>query len=265
MIYRRDNDKKFFSDKNLLILFIVVALTLLFLVAVPQSAKSIASALSSVFAVIAGPDSVPVKNIESFKAVLSDKETLIKKNLALEAKLGENETRIKEIEAIESENFSLKEILGRKKSADLIIARVMLRPNRSPYDTLLVDAGENAGVRTGSNVFALGDTLIGTVEAVYKDASLVSLFSTPGREFEARLGGEDISIKLTGRGGGSFEAVIPRAVLVSQGDSVVIPSLSRSVIGYVEATVSDPRDPFVKLFILSPVSFSTLRFVEIEK
>jgi len=263
MIYRRDKNNT--PDEKLFPFFIAVAVILLFFIFIPQSARGLASLVSAAFAAAAGPDSTMVRNIASFKAILSGKEKLIEDNLALQAKLDENETRLKEAEAIESENFALKEILGRKNPGDLIIARVMLRPNRSPYDTLLVDAGESSGVKDGSKVFAHGDTLIGTVEEVYGDTSLVSLFSTPGREFEARLGGEDFSIKLVGRGAGSFEAVVPRALSVSQGDSVVVPALSRSVVGYVEATVSDPRDPFAKLFIVSPVSFSTLRFVEIEK
>ncbi|MEK7661952.1 MAG: rod shape-determining protein MreC [Patescibacteria group bacterium] len=263
MIYR--HDKKNNPAGKLFVLFIAVAAVLLFLFFVPQSARFTSSLVSAVFVAFAGPDSIPVKNIESYKALLSNKEDIIEKNKSIQFDLDEAEARLKEVEEIESENFALKEILGRKISRDITLARVIMRPSRSPYDTLLIDAGESGGIKIGSKVFANGNTLVGTVEAVYTNTALVSLFSTPGREFEARLGSEDISITLMGRGGGSFEAVVPRALPVSKGDSVVVPSLSRSIVGYVEAVVSDPRDPFAKIFILSPISISTLRFVEVEK
>ena len=221
--------------------------------------------MSSLYLSLSGPESAVVKNIDAYRVAFKENSELSNENEILKGKLSDRDSELKEYQLIEQENNALKEIFGRKGGRHLLLAQVLTRPSRSPYDTLVIDAGENLGVRSGSRVFANGDTLLGTVEKVYTDTSLVSLFSTPGQEFDARVGVNDTSVKLIGRGGGSFEGVLPKAIPVIEGDAVTAPALKRSILGYVVKVTEDPRDPFMEILVEAPVSFQSLRFVEIEK
>ena len=81
----------------------------------------------------------------------------------------------------------------------------------------------------------------------------------------AQAGDEkNIVLKVSGQGGGSFEAALPAALVVNVGDAVMAPTLERTVIGYVEKILTDPRDPFVKILINSVVSLSSITEVQVE-
>ncbi|MEK7582018.1 MAG: rod shape-determining protein MreC [Patescibacteria group bacterium] len=263
MIYRRD--KKIENKAEwLLIPFLIIALVFSFLFFVPSSLDRLAGKLSFLFLSLSGPESIVVKNIDAYRAAFKENSNLWAENEILKRELSDRDADLKEERLILQENDTLKEILDRKGKRQLLLAQVLTRPSRSPYDTLIVDAGVKLGVRPGSRVFANGNTLLGTVEKVYADTSLVSLFSTPRREFDARVGVNDTSIKLIGRGGGSFEGVLPKAIPVIEGDAVTAPALEHSVLGYVEKIIEDARDPFMVILVSAPVSFQSLRFVEIE-
>ena len=79
-------------------------------------------------------------------------------NLKLEKNL--NEARISNYNTILDENIKLKEILGRiSENKKMIVAGILSRPNKSPYDTLIIDIGVKDGAYVGQNVFALGNIL----------------------------------------------------------------------------------------------------------
>ena len=70
---------------------------------------------------------------------------------------------------------------------------------------------------------------------------------------------------LVGRGGGNFEMVLPRDFTLTKDDKVVLPGISSYVVASVESTISDPRDPFMKALLVSPVNIQDLKFVEVEE
>ena len=49
-----------------------------------------------------------------------------------------------------------------------------------------------------------------------------------------------------------------------KGDEVVLPGITPYVLGIMETTISDPRDPFAKTLLTSPVNIQELKFVEVE-
>ncbi|OGZ03749.1 MAG: hypothetical protein A2648_02225 [Candidatus Lloydbacteria bacterium RIFCSPHIGHO2_01_FULL_41_20] len=264
MIYRQDKKLKSKLERFFIPFLTIILVVSLFLI-VPSSLDRLAGTASSVFWAISGPESAISKNIEIYRLAFKQKFIITNENQSLKNLLANRDALLREYELIKQENDSLKKIFGRSGNKQLILAQVVARPNRSPYDTLIIDIGENLGIQSGNHVFANGDTLLGTVEKVYANTSIVSLFSTPGREFDARIGESYTSIKLIGRGGGSFEATLSKAIPIKEGDAVIAPTLERSILGYVTKVVEDPRDPFVEILVEAPVSFQSLRFVEIEK
>lgn len=231
--------------------------------AVPSLGARAGGMLASVAASVSGDGSALAGNAFSLRALLANKERLIRENESLARELAALADIRAELEAAKAENESLKSALGRRGGRDLLLAAVLLKPSRSPYDTLLVDVGAEDGLAGGERAFAQGDILIGEVARVDEKTSLVSLYSSPGRRFDARLGKYDF--EAVGEGGGEFEAVVPNALEVKEGDDIIAPSLNRAVLGRVVGIRTDERSPVKLLLVASPVSVYGLTEVEIER
>lgn len=202
----------------------------------------------------------------SIGAFFHTKNSIYQENQNLKTQLSGMEAEISNYNSLLAENNSLKEILGRKnEKASFILAAVLSKPNQSPYDTLVVDAGTALGIKIGNTVFASGNIPIGRVSEVLPDSSKVTLFSNAGEKTPVLLSGKDVYLDAVGRGGGNFEMIIPRDLVLNKGDQVVLPGINPYLVATVGTIVSDPRDPFVKALLVSPVNIQELKFVEIEK
>ncbi len=168
--------------------------------------------------------------------------------------------------SILDENLKIKEVLGRKDGETrMVLAGILSKPNRSPYDTLIIDVGTEHGIVSGQRVFALGNIPIGSVSFAYPASSKVVLFSSPGEKTEAVLSTKDVFVQLIGRGGGNFEMIMPRDFILEKGVEAVSPGLTPYVLGIVAGIISDPRDAFQKVLLRSPVNIQELKFVTVEK
>lgn len=269
MIYRQNKIKPL-RERLLLPLLVAVFFVLLFLF-VPSSADKLIGVLQSIAYALFSEKSAISKNLSDFRALLSAKSAIIRENEDLKNKLDTFTIRSGELDLIVKENDRLKELWGRKEKPNLLLAGILTRPNRSPYDTFVIDAGADLGIKKGQRVFALGNVLIGSVEYSRERTSLVTLFSSHGNIFEAKVErlndkvtGGNIVLSVKGQGGGSFTAVAPKNLDIKAGDAVVMSNVSRTIIGYVEKVLVDPRDPFVKVLINSAVPLNSINEVQVE-
>ena len=167
-------------------------------------------------------------------------------------------------EALILENRQLRAILGRERN-DVrgILAEVVLRPPSSPYDTLVIDAGGEAGISKGDRASAHG-FILGEVTRAEKKSSVVTLWSQSGRSFDVSIG-EKFSGRAEGRGGGYFYIRAPRDTEIASGDIVIAPSLGDLLLGTVGAVSRDEKNPFADVYVISPENIRTIRFMEIVK
>ncbi|MES2315549.1 MAG: rod shape-determining protein MreC [Patescibacteria group bacterium] len=202
-------------------------------------------------------------NIFSF---FTSKNSLINENNTLKQELGEKDATMANYNALLDENNQLKDVLGRKKEqANLVLAAILAKPNQSPYDTLVIDAGKNQNLSVGNLVLALGNVPIGRVSEVDATTSKVVLFSNPGEKTEIVIEGRSVFMSIVGRGGGNFEMVVPRDFSIDKGANVVLPGISPNVVGTVSTIITDPRDAFTKALLVSPVNIFELKFVEVQR
>jgi cell shape-determining protein MreC len=185
-------------------------------------------------------------------------------------KLIEENSNIKlsmiDYQILKKENADLKEILSRLQvSDDFILGNILTKPNHSPYDTIIIDIGEKAGIKEGNLVYANGNVPIGNISKIYAKTSLVSLYSNPGQKTEGYLNDSNASVELVGRGGGNFEMIIPLDLVVDRGSIVYLPGLSSLVVAIVDEIISKPSDPFKKVILSSPVNVQNLKWVEVKK
>lgn len=203
-------------------------------------------------------------------AAFSFKSSLLDENEELKLKLKEMEATLLGHNSILEENLQMKDILGRKaepasQRGNFILSAILAKPNRSPYDTMIIDVGESSGVKVGDKVFALGNIPIGQVALVYPRSSKVILFSTSGVKTEVSINGRNVILEIVGRGGGNFEMILPRDFVLEPGSVVTLPGIFPYVVAKVETAISDPRDSFTKALLVSPVNVQELRFVEISR
>lgn len=255
-------DKKTKRNKVLKIIFGVIIFIFLF-----YFRLSIFNGLSYVSASIFRPvltsgNSIGAQ-VKSIGAYFSSKNSLSRENIDLKARIDEGVADRANYDSVVAENASLKEILGRKnESVSMTLTAILAKPNQSPYDTLLIDAGASQGIKVGDKVFALGNVPIGRVAQVYPNTSKVILYSNSGEKTFAMI--KEVSMPIVGRGGGNFEMILPRDFVLLKGDQALLPGLTPHVLGIVETILSDPRDSFQKALLVSPVNIQELKFVEVE-
>ncbi len=215
------------------------------------------------------------EEISSIGLNFRSKKTLSAENENLKSQIAESAADRANYASLVDENNKLKEILNRKTDKkEFILAGILAKPNQSPYDTLIIDAGKNDGVTENAKVFALGHSLtgealgnvpIGRVVEVFTNSSKVILFSNPREKTDVVILGRDIFLQAIGRGGGNFELVLPRDLEILKDAEADLPGIEHYILGTVQSIISDPRDSFQKALLTSPVNVQELKFVEIEK
>lgn len=198
--------------------------------------------------------------------VVRTKKSVFAENEELQKRLIEQNLAMVDYGVLKSENTELKNLLGRlPKNHSFVLGNVLVRPSQSPYDTLIVDIGSDQGVKEGDKVFANANIPIGYVSHIYKDSSLVSLYSNPGETTEVMISGSNASVELVGRGGGNFEMSVPIDLPSDRGTMVLLPSSGSMVIATIEDVISNPTDPVKRVILRSPANIQQLKWVQIEK
>jgi cell shape-determining protein MreC len=204
--------------------------------------------------------------VNGFSSYFNSKKLLFLENENLKMQIAIYEGKNSNYNSILEENLKLKDTLGRKiEKVDLILASILSKPNRSPYDILVIDIGVKDGAYVGQKVFALGNVPIGKIADVYESTSKVVLFSSPGEKTDVIISGNSVVMQLVGRGGGNFEMILPRDFTIEKGVEVILPGITPQVVGVVDTILSDPRDSYQKALLLIPVNIFQLKFVELEK
>lgn len=166
---------------------------------------------------------------------------------------------------LRDENEALKEMLGRYPEGDLLLATVLVRPARSPYDTLVIDVGRLHGAHVGSRVLTDGDLVLGEIVTVNDRSSVVRLYSSPGTELSVMVGSSTpIAATAQGIGGGNFLISLPRDTAIVPGDLVLVPSIGTVFSGIVERVETTDVSSFAFIYFKIPVNWNTLRYVYVE-
>lgn len=199
---------------------------------------------------------------DSASLVFNSKQSLIKKILALQSEIDVNKASVASLDALIKENQTLKEEFSRSVDAHKgTLARVVVPPNRSLYDTLILDIGHEEGIFVGQSVYAFGSVALGTISDTKAHSSTVLLYSSPNRETVGSVSGSDLSVTLIGRGAGEYEVRMPRDIAFEQGGVITDQTIGVHPLATILKIITDPRDPFQKLLAKAPVNLQTLKYV----
>lgn len=189
------------------------------------------------------------------------RRALVAKVNELQTTLEANNARIDNVTILENENTQLKSELGRDPKPSGVLAHLLTVPNRSFYDTFVIDAGSVEGIRVDQQVYAFNTIALGVVSSVTEHSAVVTLFSAAGRETTGTAVGTDVSVTLIGRGAGEYEVRMPRDVHFEIGSSIALQSIYPSVLATVQKIMTDPRDPFQRLLAKAPINLTALKWV----
>jgi cell shape-determining protein MreC len=190
--------------------------------------------------------------------------SLVAENENLKIELETLRNQYATVTATEMENAELHTLLGRASSTPGILAAVTMRPPMSAYDEIVIDIGSDRGIHNGDKVYAPGQVPIGTVKEVNGSTSKVLLFTSPGQEFDVLIGKSRSPAKVSSRGGGQFEAELPRGATVAEGDWVTFGTLGDKPLGVVSAVLVDDVDALMTAIIVPPVSVYNIRWVYVK-
>lgn len=170
-----------------------------------------------------------------------------------------------ELTLVRAENDRLQKTIAELSSArggeGVLPARVLTKPPQSLYDTLIIDVEVDRPIRRGMTVLSLDGAALGSIADVNGSRAKVLLFSSSGVQSSGTLTGSSTSLELSGRGGGTFRAIVPRAVGIGPGDSITAPLYGSRVIALVESVLPDKTQLTSEVFARTPVALTTLNWV----
>lgn len=165
-------------------------------------------------------------------------------------------------ELVVEENKNLRQVADVESITTEVLARVLSRPPRTHYDTLIVGAGSASGVAV-HDIALWNGVLLGEVIMVTASSATVELYSSPTAEHDVVLGTPSAVAIARGLGGGAFEVMIPQGVNVSAGDTVRASTDETLIIGRVVSVSGSATDATKTVYVAAPVSMSEIDFVSL--
>ena len=220
-----------------------------------------AAALCAVVLLARGPLSGLLWSLLS--PVYAAREALFSSSAAqLRAELASTTAALADRDLLVKENSELRAQLGRSGERREVMAGVIARPPSTPYDTLMLDAGERHGVVLGARVRA-GAVELGTIDAVWENTSRMVLYSSAGQTYEASVIESGVPVSVEGQGGGSLRGQVPANTEVRVGDTVSLPGILGGITAAVSAVELNSGESFKTLYLRVPLNPLHLRFVYI--
>ena len=248
---------------SLKVIFAVLLFVFLFALSFlfPNGLKSISYTIGKPFWSIADYSLKPFSFIIDY---IKTKNSLIEENFSLKDEVSRLKMKEIDYDILLKQTDDLKSQLGRINTVGKTVARILSKPPLSPYDTFVVDVGQNAGLQAESKVFISDNIIIGIVKSVNSNSALVELFSSSGVEHEVVSERTGTTFKLVGLGGGNFKIEVPKDVDILWGDSFVYPNLASAVLGNVYYIDSNAQSSFKTVYIRTPVNVFASKYVFIE-
>lgn len=160
------------------------------------------------------------------------------------------------------ENASLRQATDVESITTAVPARVLSRPPRTHYDTLIVGAGSATGIAV-HDIAVWNGILLGEVTQVSASSATVDLYSSPGSEHDVILGTPSAVAIARGVGAGAFEVEIPQGVEVTAGEVVRASTDETLIIGTVVSVSGSATDATKTVHVAVPISMNAIDFVSL--
>lgn len=192
------------------------------------------------------------------------KKSLVSELNALNDEVARLQTVDAENRFLKNENAELQTLLGSTPVVRQgILARVLVRPPQTWYDSLIIDQGSDAGIAVGNHAYGYGIVPLGMVIAVTDTTATVELYSASSRATDAIVVPGNIPVSVSGTGNSSFQFKVHRDLAIDENSTVITPE--GELLATVKSIEFDTRDPFKSVRAVSGANLQHLRFVTIVK
>lgn len=264
---------KFLSRKNIKFFLIVFALLILIFVGFRGADNSfkgfvlgVSSPFLKTFRIFSGGTADFFSFLGSIGELKDENERLIQENQGL---LAENARR----KDIEKENGVLRKEFGLapKNKFDLEASFVISQDPQGLGNYIIVDKGNDKGMRTGMPAVVSGGILIGRVTDVYSNTAKITLITDPASAINAEAQDSGAKGIVNGEYGlGIKMNMISQAQEIKEGDAVVTSGLGGEmprglVIGKIGRIDQSKDKLFQEASVIPEADFSDLRIVFLVK
>ncbi len=252
--------------------FLLICLIIIILAAIPPTRKFLRQIIlgaSRPVAAFLSNESMPTR---SFLLGVSEIYFLQEQNAELREKLAHNQVAESQIEELRNENQILKKQIGfveNSANKELIPAKIIQREPITFLDSIVVNRGENDGVKIGQPVVSEG-ALVGRVSELFPGESKITLITSKNSIIQAMLQkSRNLGVLKGGISGITLEN-IPQDIEVAPSELVVTSGLGGGIdsgilIGEVRGERSSRAEIFKTLNIQPTVDFNRLELVFILK
>lgn len=203
------------------------------------------------------------RGVKNFFVFLKDKDKLVSENIALRESLSEYDSLQISYRALLSSRDDLLARFGRAPQGEAVAAGVLSHPPETPYDILIIDAGQDAGVEVGDRVSLPDGGALGRINEVMTSMAKVELYSGSGVETAAYLERGGVPVTLVGRGGGSFRFTLPRDIAVEVGDRVFLTGIRSELLAVVRDVELEATDSEKRIIAGGVRNIGSIRFVRV--
>lgn len=252
MIYRQKNKNRHTKSKLVLALLLLLIIFRLFNVDILSAIfeKPLNYILKSNTIVLS-----PIKNTVAYFKDNSDLRDKVKEleteniNLKLENLL--NKTLEQEYEFFKNE-------FGTTTRIDQTY-KVILRPPFTPFDNIRIVG--NLEQRKVEDLVFYRNILIGKIIKIDNNYAVVELFSTPNKITPVTVNGVQFEAK--GLGGGRFIFEVSKDFEIQDGEAIVYPAETLTILGVAEFIETKEEDLFKKVYFNLPISLDKISYVTV--
>lgn len=198
------------------------------------------------------------------------KRQLAEENLRLQKELRSLKISLLTWQKLKKENDFLRQQLAINQIGDKkkILVEVLSRPNRTPYDILLVEIkpatlGTSILSQTEHQVYTSEGVLVGKLTDIYKNTGQVILFSSYGQQIPVLIGDKSSPITglAKGLGGGNYQITLPKNLMVKLGESIYTDDAQADLLGVIEKIKQTDTATNQTIIFRSPTNIFQLRWL----
>lgn len=259
MTYLQKNNR---NRKGQTIKRIVIGLVVIILIVTIFFSSSIRGLIQNISYPILHSKNNITENFSGFSSIFQSSNSLIEENEKLREELKEKELDLITVEILQNEVEELRNFLEIKvEDKQLVVAEVLKRPPFSPYDTMVISAGNDL-VSIGDQVLIFG-VLAGEISEVYDKTAVVKFYSASNNKVGVRIG-DKYDVEAMGKGGLNFSAELPKDIEIEVGDAVTSVDKNK-VIGVVQAVEVNEVNTFQTIYFNYPFNLFDAGWVGIVK
>lgn len=252
--------------------YFVILIIILILAIVPITRRNIAFGIGKISTPLLFWLSSNSTSARNFFGIFSEFGRIREENVELSKKLREAQIDKGNLIELKNENELLKKQIGyveNQKNEELVPAKIIGREPMSFYDYIIVDKGQNEGIKVGSAVMSSG-ALVGKVSEVNGDQSKIILITSRDSIIQGMLQESRSQGTLKGGLSGIYIDNIPQDIGTKKGEYVLSSGLGGGIrqgilIGQVVEERSSKAEIFKVLSVQPFVDFSKLELVFIIK